>query len=1433
MFSTFQRLVFITGLLSLAPLFGQTNIAIGRPVSASAPTWSGQLASNLTDGNTANQSHPLAASGTLGFYYEIDLGSTKNLGSVDLINRSGCCPERLSNYRVEIRADNGGSAGAVTWSADIRTDGSNSGDGGRDNVTASLDPGRAMTGRYIRIVNLSNDAYNPQIAEVEAFEAPLPVISFFNVDQGNITATGDPGLPTNAELSWTVTNADSVSLDQGIGTVSLTGQQTVMPSVTTTYLLTATNSSGSISQSVTIGVDEPVIAPVLTEFMADNASSLEDQFGESPDWIEIHNPNTFDLSLSGYYLTDKADNLIQWTFPAGATIPGNGHLVVFASGNDLTNPVEPLHTNFSLSSGGEYLALIGRDGSTKLTEFEFPAQKQDFSYGLEADGSTIGFFSPATPGAVNGTSFSGFVEDTKFDISRGFYETPQTVSITTATPDAVIRYTTNGDQPSENNGTIYSSPITINSTTILRAMAYKAGLAPTNVDTNTYLFVDDVITSPELGETVTPQMQASLTAVPSLSIVTPQTINGTSEIPASFELINPDGTPGFQENCGVKNFGGAFTNFDKKNFRMYFRSQYGASKLRHPLFDGFDRGIAATDTFDQLNIRSGSHDMVARGFYMSNRFTDDTMLDMGNINPHGRFMHLYLNGKYWGVFHLRERWHADHLTEYLGGPKEGYEAINGNWNVGGWADSVAPAYDGDGSAWERIKTLALTSSPQNYDELSPYLDMEHFIDYMIMWMYGNSEDEYRTVGPADVGSGFKWFLNDADGYLRPAGNRTGFASNTPGVFGRSAGDGPGSLFSLLFKAGNPEYRILLADRIHKHFFNNGAMTPARTIARLSERCDEMNSPFYAEAARWNYRSHNSWTSEKNNALNNILPGRTASALSQYRSAGFYPATVAPVFNQHGGDVPSGFNLTLAEGSGTMYYTIDGSDPRLAGGGLNPAALPFQSGGVSTTVIAAGSDWKYLDDGSNQGSNWQTTTFDDTTWSSGPAILGYGETGIVTPVSFGPNPTQKHRTTYFRKTFPLLNTADILEATIRVKRDDGAVVYLNGTEVGRTSMPSGPIDYLTFANTAPDDGRDFQTLTVPPTLFTEGANVIAVEVHQSSAGSSDLQFDLELTVTRPADGSSPLNMTDNMLVRARSLDNGNWSALNEAFFNVTTSLPVQASEVFPSEIHYNPTGPDDSEFIELHNQSGHAINLRGCYFSDGIDFTFPDNRDVALAPGERVLVVDSQFAIDATYGLDLPIVGVYRGNLNNGGETLTLMAPDGFTQLFSVTYDGADPWPEEADGDGSSLVLANPTNLDSAASWRPSLAIGGTPGGSDSTTFSGDPDVDADGDGVSAFGEYALGTDDTIANDTDSLITFIINENSHWEFTFPQALTADDAIATVEISNDLAAWNASTPVEAILTKSWVADGKLWRAYRSTAPTNGSSFFIRTKYQSSNQ
>lgn len=150
------------------------------------------------------------------------------------------------------------------------------------------------------------------------------------------------------------------------------------------------------------------------------------------------------------------------------------------------------------------------------------------------------------------------------------------------------------------------------------------------------------------------------------------------------------------------------------------------------------------EEFDQLELRSGSHDMEMRGFYMSNICTDDTLLEMGRLNPHGRFVHLYLNGIYWGIYHLRERWGAAMHQQYFGGSSTNYESINGNLNVGGWSDGTV--YDGDGSVWKKIKSLR-----SDYQAIKSWLDVPQFTDYMIMWLFGGSEDEYRCVARRCLG----------------------------------------------------------------------------------------------------------------------------------------------------------------------------------------------------------------------------------------------------------------------------------------------------------------------------------------------------------------------------------------------------------------------------------------------------------------------------------------------------------------------------------------------------------------------------------------------------------------------------------------------------------------------------------------------------------
>src|SRR3990172_1713404 len=184
-----------------------------------------------------------------------------------------------------------------------------------------------------------------------------------------------------------------------------------------------------------------------------------------------------------------------------------------------------------------------------------------------------------------------------------------------------------------------------------------------------------------------------------------------------------------------------------------------------------------------------------------------------------------------------------------------------------------------------------------------------------------------------------------------------------------------------------------------------------------------------------------------------------------------------------------------------------------------SVLPVQA--AETVLVPAGAVWKYLDDGSNQGTAWRAPGFDDSTWKSGPAQLGYGDGDEATVVSYGPNSSAKYLTTYFRRAFSAANPVAFVSVTLRLLRDDGAVVYMNGVEVFRSNMPSGTISYTTPA-TLPIGGGDestYVTTSLSPGVLVAGTNVIAVEVHQANGTSSDLTFNLELvasdagTVTR--------------------------------------------------------------------------------------------------------------------------------------------------------------------------------------------------------------------------------------------------------------------------------------------------------------------------------
>ena len=227
--------------------------------------------------------------------------------------------------------------------------------------------------------------------------------------------------------------------------------------------------------------------------------------------------------------------------------------------------------------------------------------------------------------------------------------------------------------------------------------------------------------------------------------------------------------------------------------------------------------------------------------------------------------------------------------------------------------------------------------------------------------------------------------------------------------------------------------------------------------------------------------------------------------------------------------------------------VDGSSPfsvawNAVAGSYAVRAVATDTGGLSTTsvvvnvtvtnvigavtLIAPGSVWRYLDNGSDQGSAWRASGFDDSGWASGPAELGYGDGGEGRPeatvVGFGPNPNAKYITTYFRRAFTVEDPGSFQDLTVRLMRDDGAVVYVNGTEAFRDNMPGGAIDFQTGASAAAAGSAEFTFFDFPisPALLVAGLNVVAVEVHQNAGTSTDLSFDLELAGTGAISGSTP-------------------------------------------------------------------------------------------------------------------------------------------------------------------------------------------------------------------------------------------------------------------------------------------------------------------------
>lgn len=744
-------------------------------------------------------------------------------------------------------------------------------------------------------------------------------------------------------------------------------------------------------------------APLLiTEFAADNGGELLDEDGEPADWIELHNRSAEPVNLAGWSLTDDPTLPTMWTF-GDLTLEPDARLLVFASAKDRrrievdddTGVEGFLHTNFRLDADGGFLALYPPTARRHLdgTALHYPPQFPGVSFGRhtadDLDGDGFGYFAAATPGAANPAAADqlGMTAPVEISAPHGLYSAPVSVTLTTSDAAAEIRYTLDGSAPVADS-LLYTAPFTVERTTVVRAAAFRPGYRPWPAAAQSYIFAADVAAQPAMpagspetwgthpismgsavaGEPVAadyamdpritqhsiygPRLPGALAALPVVSIAagaagmdiyaTPQDRGRAAERLASVELFFPDGSAeGFQVNAGLRIQGGAgrWEFMPKHSFRLFFRSEYGASRLHYRLFPD-----SPVEEFDTLILRAGAdesfagHPAVAgddnldlrRTTYGRDQWLRASQLALSGMGVHGRYVHLYYNGLYWGIYNLVERPDAGFMAAYFGGADHDYGVLSQSGAVSGPMDRF--------NVLLQLAQEGGLADPAKYATMLEFVDPEQFADYVILNWYAGNRDwpENNWYAGAQYPAGRNlFFVWD--------GEMTWFDGAQIALGGSGVEGAPfPNVVKLVFTAlmENPEFRLLFADRLHRALAAGGPLSDAAAQQRWRAVTDPLAPAIAAESARWGDARYaeplmpTNWEAARRDVLAQ-MEGNAGRLLDQARAAGYFPPIDPPTFGA-ASPFTDTLDLTL-DGPGEIYFTSDGSDPRTPGSGAPAAA----------------------------------------------------------------------------------------------------------------------------------------------------------------------------------------------------------------------------------------------------------------------------------------------------------------------------------------------------------------------------------------------------------------------------------------------------------------------------------------------------------------
>ena len=550
---------------------------------------------------------------------------------------------------------------------------------------------------------------------------------------------------------------------------------------------------------------------VINEVMAANNSTIADEDGDFEDWIELFNRGDQSVNLLGYGLSDDYERPFRWVFPEIIIMPGD-YLLVWASGKDKNSVTSPLHTNFSISSAGEEV-LLTNPGGILVDEAPPMAIPADISAGRINGGDDVFvFFTEPTPGYANiGDGFSGILDPPVFSVPSGYYPENQSVELAHSDQNAEIRYTFDNSIPDQ-YAILYDSPILLENlagkpdvysvirtnppdvpesidwkppvtetdkATIIRAVALKPGYIPSPAVTVTFFTGQQVPSLPVFSiVTENKNLFDHNEGIYVPGVVYEQNGYGEGwygqpnanyylrgaewEKPAFIEFFE-NGGPMFRQEAGIRIHGGGTRALPMKSLRLYARDSYGDQYLDYPFFPA-----QGSQQYRRLILRNSGQDHFGHGTLLRDGIIHRIAEPLGWAVQDQRSSIVFLNGEYWGIHNIRERYDEDYFSRKYDIEEKDLDFLESNQRV---RNGSAEHYS---NMINFVENNPL-SDPEAYLHLQSLMDTDNYIDFFIVNIFFNNIDwpghnlkYWRYSGeplnnpPPGKDGKWRWAFNDFD-----------------------------------------------------------------------------------------------------------------------------------------------------------------------------------------------------------------------------------------------------------------------------------------------------------------------------------------------------------------------------------------------------------------------------------------------------------------------------------------------------------------------------------------------------------------------------------------------------------------------------------------------------------------------------------------------